>query len=605
MNHVPDIIMNDNHQIQVVFNLEGVIATPNEVGPFTINTKPVFEVAFAAAEGYEYDGKIEVRMGDKLLSTPADYEYVPENDLPFTLKTPLSATLTITAKGTQKSYSVTTAYTNVSTPAEELPKNVLHGNALSFKITPDEGYELPETIKVKVGDKPLAAATDYIYNKATGEVSIVKVTGEVEITAVAVLKTYEVKLTLEKLASDFKEGTKVNHGAKLDIQLTATAGYELPKSVNVKMNGKDLTAADFSYANGKISIAKVLGPIEITVIADKVHNVKGDVENLTIDAPENIVEGETFIATLNVVSGYQRPYAINVIMNGRLLSASEYSYDSVSGKIEIPNVSGPISIMAKGVREGYFEVVLNLTNLTSDPVSFEPQVKDTKIELTLKPSSGYERPSDIFVTMGGTALASRTDYTYDRSTGKFALEQITGTLVIVADGNRIPDPTPDLDPTPTPVTYTVTLPVVEGATIAATGSTTVSEGSSLSFTVEVKAGYNADKMVVKANGTTLTPDANGRYTIANIRSNVVVTVTGIVKGDDPTANETIGSDELRVWDVNGRLFIQTPVADTAYIVTFDGRVYKTLSLSAGEYTEAMPQGSYVIQIGKQSYKLNF
>ena len=329
-------------------------------------------------------------------------------------------------------------------------------------------------------------------------------TGEVVITAVAVLKTYEVKLTLEKLASDFKEGTKVNHGAKLDIQLTATAGYELPKSVNVKMNGKDLTAADFSYANGKISIAKVLGPIEITVIADKVHNVKGDVENLTIDAPENIVEGETFIATLNVVSGYQRPYAINVIMNGRLLSASEYSYDSVSGKIEIPNVSGPISIMAKGVREGYFEVVLNLTNLTSDPVSFEPQVKDTKIELTLKPSSGYERPSDIFVTMGGTALASRTDYTYDRSTGKFALEQITGTLVIVADGNRIPDPTPDLDPTPTPVTYTVTLPVVEGATIAATGSTTVSEGSSLSFTVEVKAGYNADKMVVKANGTTPT-----------------------------------------------------------------------------------------------------
>ena len=121
----------------------------------------------------------------------------------------------------------------------------------------------------------------------------------------------------------------------------------------------------------------------------------------------------------------------------------------------------------------------------------------------------------------------------------------------------------------------------------------------------MKAGYNADKMVVKANGATLTPDANGRYTIANIRSNVVVTVTGIVKDDNPTANETINSDELRVWASNGRLFIQTPVADTAYIVAFDGRVYKTLSLSAGEYTEAMPQGSYIIHIGKRSYKLNF
>lgn len=57
--------------------------------------------------------------------------------------------------------------------------------------------------------------------------------------------------------------------------------------------------------------------------------------------------------------------------------------------------------------------------------------------------------------------------------------------------------------------------------------------------------------------------------------------------------------------MNGRLFIQIPAADTAYIVTFDGRVYKTLSLSAGEYSEQMPQGSYIIHVGKRSYKLNF
>ena len=43
---------------------------------------------------------------------------------------------------------------------------------------------------------------------------------------------------------------------------------------------------------------------------------------------------------------------------------------------------------------------------------------------------------------------------------------------------------------------------------------------------------------------------------------------------------------------------RTPEAERAYVVTFDGRVYKTLSLSAGEYSEQMPQGSYIIQIGK-------
>ena len=73
----------------------------------------------------------------------------------------------------------------------------------------------------------------------------------------------------------------------------------------------------------------------------------------------------------------------------------------------------------------------------------------------------------------------------------------------------------------------------------------------------------------------------------------------------PTANEEIEAGELRVWAAGGRLFIRTPEAERAYIVTFDGRVYKTLSLPAGEYSERMPQGSYIIHIGKQSYKLNF
>lgn len=154
--------------------------------------------------------------------------------------------------------------------------------------------------------------------------------------------------------------------------------------------------------------------------------------------------------------------------------------------------------------------------------------------------------------------------------------------------------------------YEVTLPVLDGAiTNPEAGSYTVEEGESFSFTVEVEEGYKVNDLVVKANGTTLTSDADGRYTIANIHGDMVVTVSGIVKDDNPTANETINSDELRVWGANGRLFIQTPVADTAYIVTFDGRLYKTLSLPAGEYVENMPQGSYIIYIGKQSYKLKF
>lgn len=590
----------DDHHFNVILKPgEGVVATPNAIEQlFTVGEKAAFNVRFAAAEGYTYDGLITVVMGEKTLAIGTDYTYNKETGEFKLLKGIEAALIISTAKGTQKSYSVTTNYKNVSTPAEELPKNVLHGEALSFKIMPDEGYNLPEAIEVKMGGKPITAK-DYTYNKATGEVSIAKVTGNVEVIASAVVKTYEVKLNLTQLNSGFVPGTKVTHGEPLEITLTAFPGYELPKEVTVLMNGKPDT--NFRYKDGKISIAKVLGPIEITAKANKLHSVKENGENVTITGSENVAEGETFTATVSAGSDYYLPYAISVLMGNRQLRADEYTYDRESGKIEVKNVTGPLSITVKGVKKGYFEVVLNLANLTSDPASFEPQAEDTKIELTLKPSSGYELPSGVTVKMGDTPLAAGTDYTYDRSTGKFTLEKITSTLVITANGSRIPEPEPE--PEPTPTTYTVTLPVVEGAVISASGSTTVTEGSSFSFTVEVKAGYNATNMVVKANGSTLTADANGRYTVANIRSNVVVTVTGIVKGDNPTANETIGSDELRVWAANGRLFIQTPEAERAYIVTFDGRVYKTLSLPAGEYSERMPQGSYIIHIGGESYKI--
>ena len=165
-----------------------------------------------------------------------------------------------------------------------------------------------------------------------------------------------------------------------------------------------------------------------------------------------------------------------------------------------------------------------------------------------------------------------------------------------------PDPTPGPDPTPTPTTYIVTLPVVEGATIEAIGSTSVKAGESFSFTVTVKEGYVATNMVVKANGVTLTPNADGRYTISDVRSNVVVTVTGIEE-DPATAIESVDASGLKVWAADGRLFIQTPRADKAYVVTFDGRLYKALDLPAGETVTPMPQGAYIIYVGELSFKV--
>ena len=325
---------------------------------------------------------------------------------------------------------------------------------------------------------------------------------------------------------------------------------------------------------------------------------------------ETVKEGEPFKCELAPATGYKFPYVIKVMMNGRLLkqknllraAGSEYyTYDNTTGIIEIENVDGEIVIEAKGVQEGFFEVIPNLVNLTSDPASFEPLAKDSKVELTLKAASGYTLPTSITVKMGENTLAS-TDYTYNSGTGAFALEKITATLVITAAGNRIPDPEPE--PEPTPTTYMVTLPVVEGATLIAESSTNVESGKSFAFTLTLKDGYSAPQLTVKANGSVLGPVSSGRYVIEKVTSNIVVTVTGIVK-DNPTDNAEVDPNGLRVWGENGRLHIQTPVMDTACIVTFEGRLYRNLSLPVGETITSIPQGSYIIYIGNQSYKIRF
>ncbi len=75
--------------------------------------------------------------------------------------------------------------------------------------------------------------------------------------------------------------------------------------------------------------------------------------------------------------------------------------------------------------------------------------------------------------------------------------------------------------------------------------------------------------------------------------------------ENPTSVEQSETDSLKVWSSGNHLYIHTPKPETVYIVTFSGRLHKVLPLSVGEYVENMPQGTYIIHIGKQSYKLRF
>ena len=65
------------------------------------------------------------------------------------------------------------------------PAEVPVNSQLELVFTADNGYKLPATIQVSMGNKTLTAGSDYTYNQSTGKFTLAKVTGNVEIIVVA------------------------------------------------------------------------------------------------------------------------------------------------------------------------------------------------------------------------------------------------------------------------------------------------------------------------------------------------------------------------------------------------------------------------------------
>lgn len=75
---------------------------------------------------------------------------------------------------------VTYTLTNITTDGFA---KALTEDDFGFTLTAADGYSLPDTIAVTMGGTALAAGTGYAYDKATGKVTVYRVSGAVEVTA--------------------------------------------------------------------------------------------------------------------------------------------------------------------------------------------------------------------------------------------------------------------------------------------------------------------------------------------------------------------------------------------------------------------------------------
>lgn len=159
------------------------------------------------------------------------------------------------------------------------------------------------------------------------------------------------------------------------------------------------------------------------------------------------------------------------------------------------------------------------------------------------------------------------------------------------------------EPQPEPTYYSITLPSVEGATTSpAAGTYWEIEGSSFSFSLTLDPDYDQSQPIVKANGTEVTPDANGTYTVSSIYEDITITIEGITE-NTPTGNAEVEENDVKVWAADGQLHLSVPSTERVWIYAFNGNLIRSLDEVAGDITVNLNKGSYIIVVGEKRYKV--
>ena len=582
--------IDNSHQEVIIPSVEGLVVEP--IDP--VETGKEVKLTLKVQTGYKLPETIVVTMGGKALVVDTDYTYDATTG-EFTLNS-ITDELKIEVVPVKIKYDVTATLTHLTATIAE---KVAYNDPLSFTLVPEQGYKLPTAIMVEMGTSTLQVGDDYTYNTTTGEVKINAVTDAVKITASGVERSkYTITMALTNLKSD-KEELTVYEGESFTFKLIPDAGYRLPETITVTGTNGTITGVVYNATSGEVEIPNVKEDLTVTAVAEKIPNyaVEFQLTDVTTDWKEDAVvqEGGTLSCTLKANMGFLLPTSITVTMGG--VAYQDYTYDASTGKVEVRNVKGKVVIVAVGRDDSMRKVKLSLSHVSSKPSPAEVPV-NSQLELVFTADNGYKLPATIQVSMGNKTLTAGSDYTYNQSTGKFTLAKVTGNVEIIVVAEPIQTPDPD----PKPVTYTVTLPVVEGAEFPSETGTTIEENEDFIFTIILEDGYKNSKPVVKANGKEILPDSKGRYVVENVKTNITITVSGIVK-DDPTANMEI-QGSLKVWGADGHLHILSSKVGEAHVITYSGQLYKIITLTGGETITSLPSGIYIVRIDGQSYKVH-
>lgn len=222
-------------------------------------------------------------------------------------------------------------------------------------------------------------------------------------------------------------------------------------------------------------------------------------------------------------------------------------------------------------------------------VSDQDKVADkTVLTVSGVPASAYTLESITVTPKGGqaTTLNNNSTYTMPESEVSFAATF--------------------KQQTPPEATYhSVTLPAVEGATTnPVAGIHQVESWSNFRFTLTLDEEYSqSTPIVTTSRGETILPSvSDGAYEVTYVREPVIISISGIVK-NNPVGNVSVDADDTKVWNIGSTLYIQTLSKESVRIISFSGALLRQFIIPGGDYQTQMPEGLYIVQVGKNCFKV--
>lgn len=389
--------------------------------------------------------------------------------------------------------------------------------------------------------------------------------------------------------------TSITYGAKLsDITITDdwqwADGTTVPTVTNSGYTAyytvTDYTNYDWSGITGYDSQTnKVKRTVSVTVAKATLN-----ASDFTFTAPTNLVyDGTKKEATVEAKSGLVGVGTITLAYYKEGGSGATDPIDVGKYTVKI-NVDGGDNFNATNdlTAEAWtFIIQPKSYTITIDPAIANGTVIADKaqategetVTLTVTPITGYEREALSYTAAGSSSAQPITGTT-------FVMPALNVTVTATFKASTVPPvdpPNPPIDPDVPTIRHTVTLPAVEGATTDPTaGSYEVDNWGSFSFQLTLDEGYRKDSHpVVTVRGETITPNAStGKYVIRNIRNDLAIVITGIIK-DIATGNESLSAD-FRITTSAGLLLIAAPRATRLYLTDTSGRLILSRLLPAGD-----------------------